>query len=556
MKSDTKNSESRNLRQKAEVLLKMRRSQPDSSHSTIETVKLIHELEVHQIELELQNRELILARSSVQELAERYTELYDLAPSGYFTLSRECEILNLNLCGSQMLGKERSQSINSRFDLVVSKDTKPIFYFFLERVFNNKGKETCGITLLTNGNLPIFVQLTGIVAEDGGQCLVTAVDISESKRAQETLQISEKRYKDLVENALVGIYATNLQGKFLFANNAMVKLLDYDSMDELLNADVISFYKNKDEREKFIEIINKSKQIFNYELELITRKSNTIDVLVNSFISEEVITGMMMDISGRKQAENEIRKLNETLERRIVERTNQLEIINRELSFQIKEIEQFTYIASHDLQEPLRTLTNFAHLIKEEYAGKLDEDGNKYIEFISNSAARMRALVTDILEYSLLGKEAVLTTVDCNKIVSEVLDDMAESIEASKANITFQKLPGLKGYETELRLLFQNLINNAIKFRGKEIQPEIRISAKNQPGEWLFVIEDNGIGIEAKDREKIFTIFKRTHNRSEFEGTGIGLAHCKKIVELHGGRIWVESTPGVGSTFLFIIPRR
>jgi len=271
---------------------------------------------------------------------------------------------------------------------------------------------------------------------------------------------------------------------------------------------------------------------------------------------KSLLAGYTIDITERRQAENQIRLLNESLEMRVAERTNQLDAINKELAFHLSEVEQFTYIASHDLQEPLRTLTTYTQLINEEYAGKLNADGNQYIEFISGSATRMRALVSALLDYTLLGKEAVMTSVDCNRIVSEVIADMSDMIRKSDARIRFQKLPVLNGFETELRLLFQNLINNAVKFQDKVIQPEIKISAKQRPDDWLFSIEDNGIGIEEKDREKIFTIFKRMQNRHEYEGTGIGLAHCKKVVELHGGRIYVESNPVRGSVFLFTIPIR
>ena len=282
------------------------------------------------------------------------------------------------------------------------------------------------------------------------------------------------------------------------------------------------------------------------------------EIMVDPILDEKgTITGAVhitTDITARREAEEKIIKLNESLEERVAERTRQLETLNKELAVHTKEIEQFTYIASHDLQEPLRTLTSFAQLIKEDYAGKLDADGNTYIEFISGSAGRMQELVKGLLGYALLGKDRILTSIDCNSIVAEVISDLADSIRECSAEIDLQGFPTVQGYATELRLLFQNLVVNAIKFRKKGIAPKIKILVEKRSEEWIFSIEDNGIGIEFKDREKIFIMFKRMHNRDEYGGTGIGLSHCKKIVELHGGRIWVESEIGVGSTFKFTIP--
>ena len=279
-----------------------------------------------------------------------------------------------------------------------------------------------------------------------------------------------------------------------------------------------------------------------------------VDYITKPFKAEEVMARVATHLKLYRQSK-ELQWLNETLDKRVEDRTKQLEAANKALAFHLKEIEQFTFITSHDLQEPLLTLTNFSRLIQEEYAGKLDGDGNRYIGYIFNSAIRMKTLVKGLLDYSLLGKESVKTSVDCNKMVGEVLSVMAGPIEKANATVVFQELPVINGYETEFGLLLRNLIENGLKFRKRDTCPEINISVAHNEKEWIFSVADNGIGIEEKHQEKAFAIFKRLHNRADYEGTGIGLAHCKKIVELHGGRIWVEPNDNGGATFRFTIPK-
>lgn len=230
------------------------------------------------------------------------------------------------------------------------------------------------------------------------------------------------------------------------------------------------------------------------------------------------------------------------------------ELANKELARKNVELEQFAYVVSHDLQEPLRTTTGFASLLQERYKGKLDEKAETYFNLIVDASERMKVLITDLLEFSRLGSKRELKEVDCNQKLKEVIADLNVSITEASASISYTVLPVINGYTTELKQLFQNLLLNAIKFRKPDTTPEIHISAEAVPGYWQFAVKDNGIGIDTKHQDRIFVIFQRLHTRKEYEGSGIGLANCKKIVELHGGKIWIESTPGQGTTFYFTIP--
>jgi signal transduction histidine kinase len=232
-----------------------------------------------------------------------------------------------------------------------------------------------------------------------------------------------------------------------------------------------------------------------------------------------------------------------------------LEHYAAELERSNRELEQFAHIASHDLQEPLRTVTSYVQLLEMYYQEQMDAEAHEYIAFIVNGAARMRDLIKGLLDYSRVGTDGVsLRATDCQDILGRVLANLQTSIEESGATVTHDALPSVPADATQLARVFQNLISNALKFRG--VHPlAIHIGAERQNSSaWLFSVRDNGIGIEPQYIERIFLIFQRLHNRDEYPGTGIGLAVCKRIVELHGGRIWVESELGQGSTFYFTLP--
>jgi len=235
------------------------------------------------------------------------------------------------------------------------------------------------------------------------------------------------------------------------------------------------------------------------------------------------------------------------------ERAN-LALANAELARSNKELEEFAYVASHDLQEPLRAISNYVQLIDKRYKGRLDKDADDFINFTVDGARRMQTLINDLLAYSRAGTRGkAFSPVLAGNVLQLAIRNITLTMGNAGAEITHDELPAITGDEEQLAHLFQNLFTNAIKFRKKDEPPRIHVSAEHRENEgWVFSIKDNGIGMEPKYSERIFQIFQRLHSR-EYEGTGIGLAICKKIVERHGGRIWVESAPGEGSIFYFTI---
>ena len=266
-------------------------------------------------------------------------------------------------------------------------------------------------------------------------------------------------------------------------------------------------------------------------------------------------------LAEREQITQEIRALNTELEQRVLERTRELEESNRALTRRTEdlvrinvELERFAYISSHDLQEPLRTVSSYVKLLAKRYKGRLDQDADDFIGYAVDATERMRNLIRDLLKYSLAGSRQMKSEpADCNAVVAEVLITMKSPIEDSGAAVIIGFLPIVKGDSIQLALVCQNLVANALKFRRKET-PRIHIAAQQQGAEWLFSVSDNGIGIEPEYLARIFEIYKRLHTQEEYAGTGIGLAICKQIIEAHNGHIWAESVLGKGSTFCFTLP--
>jgi light-regulated signal transduction histidine kinase (bacteriophytochrome) len=251
----------------------------------------------------------------------------------------------------------------------------------------------------------------------------------------------------------------------------------------------------------------------------------------------------------------------DAMRRRIVDEIVLLQEAEEELVRQAQELqrsntelEQFAYVASHDLQEPLRKVATFCQMLQQRYAGQLDERADQYIEFAVDGAKRMQALINDLLAFSRVGRlTQPQDAVDTAELVARAERSLASAIEETGAEVVYGSLPTVRGDATLLSLVFQNLIGNAIKFRT-DAPPRVEITAERDDGEWRFRCADNGIGIDAEYAERIFIIFQRLHARTAYAGTGIGLAMCRKIIEYHGGRIWLDGETAEGSAFLFTLP--
>ncbi len=399
---------------------------------------------------------------------------------------------------------------------------------------------------ITKDNRIINVEVYGSRTMYRGRPAVvgTLLDITDRKLAEEKLRESEEKYRTILENIEDGYYEADLAGNFTFFNDSMCRI-SRTPREELMGMNNRQ-YTDKENARKVFQIFNKVYRTGEPDRELdweIIRKDGTkgyveasVSLQKDSSGKPIGFRGIARDVTERKRAEEALREKTE------------------ELARSNKDLEQFAYVASHDLQEPLRMVTSYIRLLARRYKGKLDSDADEFISFAVDGAIRMWKLINDLLTYSRVGMPGQeLEPTDCETVLNQSLNNLKVAIEENGAVVTHDPLPTVMGDNPQLVQLFQNLIGNAIKFRGNE-PPHVHVSASRNGNGWIFSVRDNGIGIAPEYTERIFNLFQRLHSREEYPGTGIGLAVCQKIVEEHRGRIWVESEVGKGATFYFILP--
>jgi PAS domain S-box-containing protein len=366
------------------------------------------------------------------------------------------------------------------------------------------------------------------------------------------------RFRDLLEAAPDAMVIVDRAGCIALVNTQTQQLFGY-TREELLGKPVELLvpepYRAMHSRHRSGYFADPRRRPMGSGLQLSGRRKDgsefPVEISLSPVETEDgtLVTAAVRDISERLRLEE--------ARREVAERAAREEALTRhaeDLARSNADLEQFAYVASHDLQEPLRMVANFTELLAKRYRGRLDADADEFIGYVVDGVSRMHQLISDLLTYSRVGtRGSPLIPVDCNVVVDRVLQDLTVAVTEANAVVSYDPLPTVIGDETQLGQLFLNLIGNALKFRGAK-PPLVHVTAAPNGTEWTFTVRDNGIGIAPEHGDRIFLIFQRLHTRAEYPGTGIGLAVAKKIVERHGGRIWVESRPGEGSTFSFTLP--
>jgi PAS domain S-box-containing protein len=498
------------------------------------------------------------AESALRESEERYRRTFELAGSGvaHIGLDRKFIRVNRRLC--EILGYPEHElivmtgrQISHPEDLdVINKERAKLYAGEIDHVRVEK-------RYLRKDGSTVWVAFSMVVERDAGGKPTYEIaifdDITERRRAEDAVRESEERFRSLTQLSSDWYWEQDAEFGLKFMSRRMSertglnasafigrKRWDQPALN-LSEADWAAHRAQLERHEPFRD----------FEMERANPAGGSRWISVSGepiFDSRGQFTGYRgvgSDITERKLAEAELKRAHDDL----AQKAEELQRSNAEL-------EQFAYVASHDLQEPLRMVSSYTQLLGRRYNDKLQGDAQEFMQYIVDGAARMKQLIEDLLAYSRVGtKGKEFQPVAVEAPLKKAITNLRAAIEESGAAVTWGPLPAVDADEMQLAQLFQNLMGNALKFRGQRV-PRIHVSALEEGGEWQLTVADNGIGIEPQYFERIFMLFQRLHTMGEYPGTGIGLAICKKVVERHGGRIWVSSTPGEGSQFHFTLPKK
>ena len=474
--------------------------------------------------------ERMRAEEAIRESEEKLRTMFESTNDSFIITDTETNVIDVNEATLRTFGYTREELIGKKgFDLIAPEDLEKAMGPLSQSLESRQTIDRMELSIICGDGRKLETDFSISALHDSSGNITgfvaAARDITERKRAEQAMRESEQKLRTMFESTSDGILVTDQALSIVETNEAAARMLGFDSKEALVGQSAIQ-YMSTGARTADDEGGNGKVQIEFSVSQLRDVSGNT-----TGFI------GVARDVTERKKAEAQMRRMLE------------------ELARSNAELEQFAYIASHDLQEPLRMISSYTQLIGRRYKGKLDADGEEFIEYAVDGATRMQDRIQALLTYSRVGTRGKeFEPTDCETVLEQALANLQVAIKKSGAVITHDPLPTILADETQMVQLFQNLIENGIKFQDEK-QPEVHVFAKEQDEDWLFSFRDNGIGIDPQYNDRIFMIFKKLHAKGEYAGTGVGLALCKKIVERHGGRIWVESELGKGATFCFTITK-
>ncbi len=452
------------LHREAESRLAGKR-EPPSVVPVEDAPRLVHELQVHQIELEMQNEELRKSQDAIAALLEKYLNLYDFAPVGYFTLDASGVIRQANLTGASFLAVPRGEIMDKRLAAFLEPESRPALAAFLAEIMAGVRTPLCEVRVTRADRAEVFVQMRGAAFELEAQCRIAMVDVTERNRAENLVLQYQAHLEELV-------------------------------------------------RERSAELL-----------------------LANESLKAEVVT--------RREAGEAVERLNTQLQEGIAQSL----ATNREL-------DAFSYSVSHDLRAPLRAINSFAQMLAKSRGDEMSEEERRLLEVIRTNAVRLGSLIDDLIRFSRMGRMSVVRkSVSIKALAESVVVDLVPESERERTFVRVGDLAPALGDTALLHVVLENLLANALKFSSGKPVREIEVGSREEDGQNVYFVRDNGVGFDPRYVGKLFGVFQRLHGHDEFEGTGIGLALCKRIVERHGGHIWAEGEIGRGATIFFSLPQ-
>ncbi|MDD1718213.1 MAG: PAS domain S-box protein, partial [Methanoregulaceae archaeon] len=529
----------------------------------------------------------ITERKKAEEERVRLAAIVDTTDDAVIGKSLDGYIISWNAGAEKIYGYPAAEALGRPVSMLIPPGQTDDLGQILEKVKEGKPIRHYETVRMRKDGTLIHVSLTLSPIKDWEGRLIGAStiarDITDRKKAEEAIRRANAYNRSLIEASLDPLVTINPDGTISDVNDATVRVTGV-RRNELIGTDFSRYFTEPEKAKAGYEKVFRDGSVTDYGLEIRHRNGQIIPVLYNATVYTDesgAIAGVFAaarDVTERKRAEDALLTAYNELDDRVKERTKELVKANSDLEKEIAErkataeelkkkseelarsnmeLQQFAYIASHDLQEPLRAISGFTELLEKRYKGQIDAKADQYINFILEGTKQMHQVIQDLLAYSRVQTKAhEIGLTDMNKAYEQALLNLHGSISQKKAVITAEPLPEVFADGTQMTQLFQNLIGNALKFQRPDITPVIHVDARLNNDKWEFSVTDNGIGIEPRFTERIFKIFQRLHAKGEYEGTGIGLAICKRIVERHGGEISVESEPGKGSRFFFTIPAR